>query len=426
MNLAEWDVFISYAREDERIVAHPLAELLRKRGLRVWIDAVELNLGDSLRAKIDEGLAKSRFGVVILSAAFLSKQWPLRELNGLAARESDGKKVILPVWHGVDHATIARQSPTLADRLAADTTNGLDCIAAEISRAVMSDSPSARVQDRVQRLIIDLNRPDAEDRLAAAEALGRMETVAVNAVPALFEVAIQEKDPAVRGPVIKALRSIGALPAPLVAQALASPTPAARIAAAKVLEEVGPAAEAAIPALVGALADAEKSVQESARSALARIGWASVPCLIELLQAASPFPANVVHTLLLMQMFGGEPPVGTVAQILDALVRSLQNRNLEVRGFAAMGLAILRFDPTRRVPALVSLLKDEHPGVRALAAFGLGNMGDSARDAMPPLAAALEDPDPGVRSAACSAIERIKGIHTDQPAAGLAVARPCN
>jgi HEAT repeat protein len=408
MSVPEWDVFLSYARKDERVVARPLAELLRKRGLRVWIDAAELNLGDSLRAKIDEGLAKSRFGVVILSAAFFSKHWPLRELNGLAARESDGRKVILPVWHGVDHATVASQSPTLADRLAADTRNGLDLVATDIARAIAANDPAVRLQERVRRLVTDLNRPDTEDQLDASEALARIGTAAADAAPALFEAAIQTVDSVLRASLIKALKCVGGPPAAVVAEALTSPSPSARVSAAKVLEEVGPAAEGAIPALIRALADTDNSVQDSARLALARIGWAAVPSLIRVLRTSSPFPSNVVHTLILMRTFGGEPPEGVVSQIIDALVHSLDSRNAEVRVFAAMGLAMLRLDPARSTPALVGLLKDELPPVRCLASVGLGRMGNSAIGAMPLLAAALEDPDPDVRSAAGRAIEEIR------------------
>lgn len=88
------DFFISHASEDKEAVARPLADELKARGFRVWLDEFELRLGDSLRAKIDEGLRVSRFGVVILSPAFFSKRWPQQELNGLAAREmSGGRKV---------------------------------------------------------------------------------------------------------------------------------------------------------------------------------------------------------------------------------------------------------------------------------------------------------------------------------------------
>ena len=78
----KWDLFISHASEDKESVAMPLAETLRAAGATVWLDAQELKLGDSLSAKIDDGLSRSRFGVVIISRAFLDKDWPKKELAG--------------------------------------------------------------------------------------------------------------------------------------------------------------------------------------------------------------------------------------------------------------------------------------------------------------------------------------------------------
>src|SRR5271163_387555 len=102
-----WDVFISHASEDKDTVARPLTELLRQAGLEVWLDENVLTLGDSLSRKIDEGLAQSEYGVVILSEQFFQKRWPPHELAGLAAKQLiGGHKVILPVWHGVDQSFI--------------------------------------------------------------------------------------------------------------------------------------------------------------------------------------------------------------------------------------------------------------------------------------------------------------------------------
>jgi hypothetical protein len=132
----EWDFFISHASEDKDAIARPLAEALRSRNYRVWYDAFSLTLGDSLRASIDRGLAKSRFGIVILSKAFFEKHWPAQELNGLATREINGKKIILPIWHGVTFDEVRNYSPTLADRLAVDTDKGLEQIIAEIIKVL--------------------------------------------------------------------------------------------------------------------------------------------------------------------------------------------------------------------------------------------------------------------------------------------------
>jgi hypothetical protein len=59
-----WDVFVSHASEDASTVAQPLAAGLRRAGLKVWMDDEELQVGDSLRRRIDEGLARSRHAVI--------------------------------------------------------------------------------------------------------------------------------------------------------------------------------------------------------------------------------------------------------------------------------------------------------------------------------------------------------------------------
>jgi hypothetical protein len=130
------DVFISHASEDKAEVARPLYELLAREGFTVWLDEAELRVGDILGRKIDDGLSRCRYGVVILSPNFFAKEWPRRELDGLVARETSGQKVILPIWHKVDHEDVLRFSPTLAAKLAAKTKNGLASVVSEIKRAL--------------------------------------------------------------------------------------------------------------------------------------------------------------------------------------------------------------------------------------------------------------------------------------------------
>lgn len=139
------DLFISHATEDKAAVARPLVEVLRRRGRSVWYDEFELTLGDSLRRSIDVGLAAARYGVVILSHSFFAKEWPQRELDGLAARETaDGVKVILPVWHGIGLADVRRYSPLLAGRLAVRSDTGIDAVADEIERVLNADTGATR------------------------------------------------------------------------------------------------------------------------------------------------------------------------------------------------------------------------------------------------------------------------------------------
>lgn len=121
-----YDIFISHASEDKDAIARPLYNALIDSGISVWFDEAVIKLGDSLRRKIDEGLSKCRYGVVILSQHFLSKEWPQRELDGLVARETaSGDKAVLPIWHELDRDTLLRYSPSLADRLAGRSEDGV-------------------------------------------------------------------------------------------------------------------------------------------------------------------------------------------------------------------------------------------------------------------------------------------------------------
>jgi hypothetical protein len=128
-----FDVFISHASEDKDSIARPLYRELNAQDVTVWFDEAVLELGDSLRRKIDEGLTKCRYGVVILSPHFFRKQWPQKELDGLVARETaSGEKAVLPVWHEIDRDGVLAYSPTLVDRIAARSAEGVAVVAAKI------------------------------------------------------------------------------------------------------------------------------------------------------------------------------------------------------------------------------------------------------------------------------------------------------
>lgn len=128
-----FDVFISHASEDKDEVVRPLATAIQEAGLSVWYDEFELRIGDSLRRKIDIGLASSRFGVVILSPSFFGRGWPEYELDGLVTRAVSGDQILLPIWHNVSKREVISYSPSLADRLARNTSSHtVEEIAAEI------------------------------------------------------------------------------------------------------------------------------------------------------------------------------------------------------------------------------------------------------------------------------------------------------
>jgi TIR domain len=106
--------------------AKPWCDALNARGTICWHLDCALKLGDNIRASVDEGMSRSRYGVVIGSKPFLEKRWTQDELIDLATRQVDGKKMLLPVWHNVGFREICDDSPILSDRVAISTDKGFE------------------------------------------------------------------------------------------------------------------------------------------------------------------------------------------------------------------------------------------------------------------------------------------------------------
>lgn len=136
----------------------------------MWFDEFALTAGDSLRRTIDVGLRDSLFGVVTLSPEFFRKDWTQAELNGLVARErAHGHKVILPIWHRVTRDDVLASSPTLADKVALNSSvMTLVQMADAISAVVRPDQPPhpVRVAAHKLRNVIETHSDEVRKVLA--------------------------------------------------------------------------------------------------------------------------------------------------------------------------------------------------------------------------------------------------------------------
>ncbi len=115
---SEYDVFISHASEDKTPFVEELVKALQDKDVKVWYDSLSIAWGDSLRKQIDDGLKKSRFGIVVLSENYIKKGWTQYELDGLFDIEMTKGKTILPIWHNITKQQVMDFSPTLAGRKA--------------------------------------------------------------------------------------------------------------------------------------------------------------------------------------------------------------------------------------------------------------------------------------------------------------------
>lgn len=120
MSSSDRDVFICHASEDKDAIVFPLSQAFEKAGISYWYDEAEIQWGDSITQKVNVGLRKSRFALVIMSATSARKNWPNRELNALINQEaSSGEVRILPLLVGDDYEVqdILAHYPLLNDKL---------------------------------------------------------------------------------------------------------------------------------------------------------------------------------------------------------------------------------------------------------------------------------------------------------------------
>ncbi|MBI4324742.1 MAG: HEAT repeat domain-containing protein [Chloroflexi bacterium] len=178
--------------------------------------------------------------------------------------------------------------------------------------------------------------------------------------------------------------------------------PMDRADAARGLEALGPAAEAAVPVLGKALRDADRSVASQAGVALGRIGPPAVSELIGALSEADPMVRSLACSAL-----------GTIgpraARAVPALVEIFKSTEKDHPQQASHALA--RIGPGA-IPALVAALSHPAPRVRALAASTVGSIGPPAREAVPALLESLHDDQAIVREKVIGALGTIWPVAT--------------
>jgi hypothetical protein len=112
-------VFLSHSSKDKPYVDSAF-DSLHKAGVRAWYDRYEIEPGDSITAKINQGLDSAHAGLLFMSDSFLSKEagWPMQEANYFfqqRIRESTKKFIVINLGVSID-----RLPPLLRDYLYID------------------------------------------------------------------------------------------------------------------------------------------------------------------------------------------------------------------------------------------------------------------------------------------------------------------
>jgi HEAT repeat protein len=222
----------------------------------------------------------------------------------------------------------------------------------------------------INKWIEELHHEDVEVRRSAARALEDKGPEAKKAIPALIE-ALQDKDEYVRA------------------------------AAGRALGKIGPEAEPAIPALMRAIQDPVMIVRMGAAIGLGGIGLKAkeaIPALAETLQSQNE-DHNVKREAA--EALGKMGP-----EAVPALTKALQHNQYFVRRIAARALG--EAGGAGAVPALIKALQDTDRSVRVISVKSLGRIGSDAEEAIPALTRALEDERYDVRTSATRALWLIR------------------
>ncbi len=252
-----------------------------------------------------------------------------------------------------------------------------------------------------------IKHPDARARELCCWMLGRMESNAEAAVPALIE-ALSDPEWRVRWAAAGAFRWMGPPAreaAPKLMEALNDECDWVRSDAAESIGQMGSfAPEGAVAALMKALDDVSSMVRGSAADAIGIIGL--------------PTGAAAVHKLTAMV---GEADLSTRWASVSALAelapcvpngvevfrRVLRDVHDGMCASALRGLGNLGAGGASAIPEILNAMRDDRPMVRKYAAEALGAIGTASDPVIDELLYALDDECDSVREAACGALNAL-------------------
>ncbi len=439
-------------------------------------DAIEAlgSIGESAKPKILEALAAKEPRQ--RSAAALA-------LGAIGKPAKDATGPILAQLQGESDVTVRASLITALPRLGADPAqvvpaliDGMKDEREPIRHAAINGLLTMRAAQPqiVKALSVMLRDPNAATSERAAYVLGRLGESAGPAVPAIISVVtaqptpsqafldalVQIGEPAVtpmlaafekQQPskltrehwVVKSLQQMGGLGAAPIARNLTHPSESVRLLAVLALVELGPDAEAAIPALFKALDDQELHVRAAALVALvgAKAPYDQLrPHLEAAFKDSSPvIRASGVEAAVRLGDEGKEfrPRVIAALKDSDATVRQTVTGHLgSAFADAVPQLTALLDDASQRSgaiealgrigaaskPAVAPLVKHFDSGskddrIRILTT--LGQIGASASEGSPTIAAARKSADPAIRIAAFQATAAIESKKSERLAALL-------
>jgi len=144
------DVFISHASADKPKYVRPLADALSAHSVTFWLDEGEMTWGDSVVARINDGLRRSRLALVCLSDNFVKRPWPESEMNAVFAMQNNKPiKRVLPLILNSRDKVLDRY-PLLAGLVYREFKANADEIAKEIAGMTVDTHREGKGTDEIE------------------------------------------------------------------------------------------------------------------------------------------------------------------------------------------------------------------------------------------------------------------------------------
>ncbi|MBN1996622.1 TIR domain-containing protein [candidate division KSB1 bacterium] len=116
--MSDYDVFLSYSRQDSSVV-NEIMTALKEKNLSFWVDKESINWGTKFGEEIAYALSKSQFIIFCISNSYLQSNWCLEELNIAVSvsNDSDRKIHLLPLLlPDVDPKLVFERIPIIRGR----------------------------------------------------------------------------------------------------------------------------------------------------------------------------------------------------------------------------------------------------------------------------------------------------------------------
>lgn len=271
--------------------------------------------------------------------------------------------------------------------------------------AALGRIAGVRAVPQLQQALMD---KDDEVRLEAVEALLTLNPNFPPVLTSLLP-ALQDKSAKVRRVVVAGLARFHAAAIPHLIQALKDDDDEVWKQAKNTLIAIEVPDKAIFPPLVKALKDENSGVRQGACLALQRFKAEAVPYLVQALKDPDPNVQFKAADSLDDIGPPARKAIPALVETATTNPNEKVRRYAVMALVTIQGFDEYKRDPAKAVPDLIKLLSDPDVETRWGAVQTLAALGPPAKEALAPLQKLLNDPDPSVSAGAQFAIQRIQG-----------------